>query len=321
MNIVYASDNNFAEILGISIISLFENNKQCKEINVFILDDGITDDNRQRLLSVGSGFDRKIEFIPVSDIEIPQSVQSERWSRSAFTRLFLRKLLPEGADRILYLDCDTIIRGELTEVYETDMEDCTVAGVRDCVSPMYLKNLWLERDDIYCNSGVLLILTEKWNEEEFMHFFRSNRSIKYPDQDIINGVCSRNMKELPLRYNCYTALYDFSYSELIKYRKPSEYYTEKETAEAVSDPVIVHFTTSFLSLRPWVEGSRHPYAGEWSRYKAMSPWAEAPLRKDNRSAIKRLAVKIFKAMPRSLSVSIAGVLHAYLVPMLRRKGK
>ena len=52
MNIVYASDNNFAEILGISMISLFENNSDCSEIVVYILDDGINEDNKAKLLFV-----------------------------------------------------------------------------------------------------------------------------------------------------------------------------------------------------------------------------------------------------------------------------
>lgn len=92
---------------------------------------------------------------------------------------------------------------------------------------------------------------------------------------------------------------------------------EAEVIEAVKNPAIVHFTTSFLSLRPWVEGCKHPYAGEWLRYKAMSPWADVPMRKDNRSGKKKLAVKIFNALPRELAVGIAGILHARVVPMMR----
>ena len=318
MNIVYASDDNFAEIMGISMISLFESNKDCGDITVFILDDGIAGENKEKLMSVGRKYGRKIFFISVSGIEIPSSVQSERWSKSAFIRLYMRKLLPRELDRILYLDCDVIVLGDLKPLYETDMGSCTAAGVRDCLGRSYLQNIGLEPDGLYCNSGVLLIRPDKWDEEEFIRFFRNNSAIRYPDQDIINGVCSRETAELPPEYNCYTALFDFSYSDLMLFRKPCRYYSEEDTDKAKKSPVIIHFTSSFLSLRPWVEGCGHPYAGEWLRFKAMSPWSDTPLRKDNRSAAKKLAVKIYNVLPKGISVRIAGALHARIVPMFRR---
>ena len=51
-HIVYASDNRFAEILGVSLVSLYENSKDMDDIVVYILDSGIADDNRQKLISV-----------------------------------------------------------------------------------------------------------------------------------------------------------------------------------------------------------------------------------------------------------------------------
>lgn len=320
MNIVYASDNNFAEILGISMTSLFENNKSSSEIVVYILDDGINEDNKEKLTSIAYIYSRELIFVDVKGYEVPESVQSERWSKSAFTRLFMKQLLPDNISKVLYLDCDILIRNSLEELYNTDVSEYVAASVRDCISKMYLNNLDIDAAGFYCNSGVLLINMEKWNSELFMNFFDKYKNvIKYPDQDIINGVCNKNMLEADVKYNNYTALYDFTYKDLMTFRKPSKYYTETEVAESKKNPVIVHFTTSFLSLRPWVEGCQHPYAKEWLRYKAMTPWADTPLRKDNRSWKKKLAVKIYKFLPNTLAVNIAGLLHAKIVPAMRRK--
>lgn len=320
MNIVYASDNNFVEILGISMISLFENNKDCDEITVYILDDEIDESNKVKLLHIAEKFDREVSFIDVSELDVPKSVQSIRWSKSAFTRLFMRRILPIEIKKVLYLDCDIIVMNSLNDLYNTDISQCKAAGVRDCISKYYLKNIGLKPDDGYCNSGVLLIDLDRWNEEEFMLFFEEHSSIiKYPDQDVINGVCGKEMLMLDCRYNSYTALFDFTYKDLMIFRKPTKYYSENEVENAKKNPAIVHFTTSFLSLRPWIEGCKHPYVGEWLKYKSMSPWADVPLRKDNRSEKKKLAVKIYKALPNGLAVRIAGVLHSKIVPMMRRK--
>ena len=56
--IVYASDDNFAEILGISVISLFENNKDMQEIIVYILDSGISIVNKEKIESIFKEYNR-----------------------------------------------------------------------------------------------------------------------------------------------------------------------------------------------------------------------------------------------------------------------
>ena len=44
-HIVYATDDNFAEILGVSLVSLYENSKDVDDIIVYVLDSGISDEN------------------------------------------------------------------------------------------------------------------------------------------------------------------------------------------------------------------------------------------------------------------------------------
>lgn len=325
MNIVYASDNNFAEMLGISMISLFENNRECSKIDVYILDDKINEDNKAKLLSVAEKYNRKIFFIDVHHL-LNSAMKQQRGSLSTFSRLYITQLIPKEVDKVLYLDCDMIILHSLEELYNTNMDEFYSVGVNDCLSDAHLKLIGLNSDNCYFNAGVLLINLSLWNSdditdkfEKFSECFKGN--VPYADQGIINGVLSKKSKNVDLKYNCYTALFDFSYKDLMTFRKPSKYYSEAEVNEAKSHPAIVHFTTSFLSLRPWVEGCRHPYVGKWLKYKTMSPWADVPLRRDDRSGKKKLAVRIYRALPNGLAVGIAGMLHSKVVPMLTIKRK
>ena len=48
-HIVYASDDKFAGILGISMVSLYENNKDMENIIVYIMDGGISVSNKKKL--------------------------------------------------------------------------------------------------------------------------------------------------------------------------------------------------------------------------------------------------------------------------------
>ena len=103
---------------------------------------------------------------------------------------------------------------------------------------------------------------------------------------------------------------------MMVYRKPPEFYTEGQIRRAVEKPVIIHFTTSFLSRRPWVKGCTHRYTGEWIKYKKMSPWKNEPLWEDSRPGWKQGGLKIYKMLPDVIAVRIAGLLQAYGRPFI-----
>lgn len=323
MDLVYASDDKFTEVLGISMISLLENNAG-ENIGVYILDEGISAANKAVLTRIADKYSAKIFFVDVKNMLDPNMKQC-RGSLSTFSRLYLDKLLPQNIEKIIYLDCDTLILKSLKDFYATDVSGYFFAGVNDCVSRSHIKAVGLNDTGNYMNAGVLLINLEKWREEnaseKFIDFSESHKNnVLYADQGIINGVFGKNSLRMSPEYNCYTAMYDFTYKDLTAFRKPYGYYDENDIESSKKDPVIVHFTTSFLSMRPWEENCRHPFADEWLKYKSMSEWADMPLKKDGRSAGKKIAVKVYKALPKVLAVNIAGVLHAGVVPMLNHIG-
>ena len=67
MNIIYASNNDYAKFLGISMLSLFDNNREINEIVVYILDQSICSANKEHLLQIARHYDRKICFIDIHD--------------------------------------------------------------------------------------------------------------------------------------------------------------------------------------------------------------------------------------------------------------
>ena len=327
MNVAYASDNNFAQIMGISIISLFENNTDIENMTVYIIDDKIKKENKNKLLLISEKYRRKIVFLPIPDFEKLEEIKIQtnaRWSRSAFSRLFLEKIIPKDVKKILYLDCDTIVNGSLKSLYDTELGDYYCAGVSDCISNAHKKNVGLSSSDYYINSGVMLISLDNWRKKQlyktFSEFIRKlGGKIPYVDQGVINGTISEKIMPIALKYNCFSALFDFTYPELIKYRKPHSFYGEEEYIFAKENPVIIHFTSSYFSTRPWIEGCRHPFVKKWLKYKAASPWADEPLRKDNKTMFKKIALKIYNMLPRKIAVEVAGIIHSYIVPSARSK--
>jgi lipopolysaccharide biosynthesis glycosyltransferase len=123
MNVIYASDDGYAWLMGVSMVSLFENNRECKEINVYLFGDKIKPENEEKLYLAAKQYDRKLEIIDVNKLKLPEKLYSGRYPKSAFSRLFAFDLLPQNIDRVLYLDCDIIVDGNIEELYNQKMEN------------------------------------------------------------------------------------------------------------------------------------------------------------------------------------------------------
>ena len=323
-HIVYASDNMFAEILGVSLVSLYENSRDMEDIIVYILDSDITENNKEKLLSICKTCQRSnAVFIPAENISDTLSIDvaADRGSLSQYARLFISSALPDELNRVLYLDCDTIIKESIRELWNLNLQGKTIGALMDAFSKYYRSNINLQPNDIMFNSGVMLIDLEQWKrkkaEQRLLGFIAERRGkIQQGDQGVLNAVLSRETYCFEPEFNSVTIFYDFTYKEMMVYRKPPEFYTEGQIRRAVEKPVIIHFTTSFLSRRPWVKGCTHRYTGEWIKYKKMSPWKNEPLWEDSRPGWKQGGLKIYKMLPDVIAVRIAGLLQAYGRPFI-----
>ena len=322
-HIVYASDDKFAEILGVSLVSLYENSNDMDDIVVHVLDSGIKDDNKDKLLSISRRYERTdIKFIPAKDIskKLEMKVASDRGSLSQYARLFVSSDLPENLGRVLYLDCDIIIKQSIRELWNLNLQGKTIGALMDAFSKYYRANIDLEENDIMFNSGVMLIDLDKWRkdrvEDRLLKFISRKKGwIQQGDQGALNAVLSKDTYCFDPRFNSVTIFYDFTYKEMMIYRKPPEFYTEEQVRIAVEKPALIHFTTSFKSLRPWVKGCKHRYVDEWMKYKNMSPWEDNDFWIDNRPMWKQVGLKIYNRLPNLISVRIASVMQVYVRPI------
>lgn len=326
-HIVYASDDRFAEILGVSLVSLYENCRDVEDLVVYIFDSGICAENRNKMESISRKYGRRAPvWIPAQDISnvLSLKVKTDRGSLSQYARLFVSSTLPVELDRVLYLDCDTVIMKSIRELWNLNLRGRTVGALMDAFSVHYRANIGLQRSDIMFNSGVMLIDLNRWKEqrveEKLLEFIAGkNGKIQQGDQGALNAVLSRETYCFEPRFNSVTIFYDFSYDEMMIYRKPAEgFYGREEVRRAVEDPTILHFTTSFLSKRPWVAGCRHRYVEEWLKYKALSPWKDEPLWEDQTGTVKKTAVAALKMLPRGMMVRLAGLAQAYGRPWKNR---
>ncbi len=303
MNIVYSSDNNYAQHLGASIYSLLSHNSDI-EIVIYVIDNGISKDNKEYLHQIAAQFPKsQINWIDFSKWSDKLTLNME-WdiSRSAYGRLFIGSMLPLNATRCLYLDCDMIICGSLYPLYVMRMHGNSIAAVQDSVNALTKEAVGLDRRERYFNSGFLLIDLNKWRstdvEPACLDFIAQHQGrITHHDQGVLNGLFHQDVSILPLRYNVMTIHYIMSRARILKYfREESLFYCEEEIAQAKTHPVVLHYTPSFTS-RPWMRTCRHPLKKLYWDAVEKTPWAGAQPTKDTSKWYVRLIDWRYRNLP------------------------
>lgn len=299
-NIAFSSDNHYATQLGVAILSLLENNKNFEQINIHILDNGISTEYKNKLREITSS-QADIFFYELSDLlktleegyKIPKSI-----SISSYARLFLSEILNKKISKIIYADCDAVFMNSLEYLWALDLSDFSIAGVLDHVGVDNKIKIGLPKDFPYINAGFLLINLEKWRitnaQNTMLSFIESQKgAVVHHDQGVINACFKDDIFILPPNYNVMTSFFDFNNVDEIKeFYGVKDYYDQKQIDEAKRNPIFVHFTPSF-SKRPWVKGSRHPLKNKYIELLNISPFDDFKLIEDNRNFKVKLLEKLY----------------------------
>lgn len=321
MIVVYTCDDNFVWIMGISMISLFENNRDMGNLEVYLLGDHVSDTNKDVLLGIANKYGRTCSFVDVPDLKIPTSLTSNRWPKSAFTRMFSGELMPKEIHKILYLDCDIIVKGSIAELENLDTQGYAVSAVKDCVSKQYKKKIGISEEGSYVNAGVLLMDLDRMRQldvrQMMSHFVDTHQGlISYADQDILNGMFKGKFGIMPPEYDVMTQMCAYTYEQILQYRCPSAYYSKEEVEYAQQNPIIIHYTTCMLNIRPWCKESKHPWASEFDKYQAISPWANKPKAIAKFDKMEHKIIRSIFTLPDFISYRLIGFLHATIRPMV-----
>ena len=325
LNVLYQSNDNYAPITGVSIVSLFDNNKQLDEINIYLLNDNINEINLNKLQQVCNQYNRKLIVIDTHKIleELKElKVSPFKGTYTTYFKLLAIKDLQLPSDRILQLDGDTVINGSLEELCSMDLDNYILAATYDCTMNDYKKFIDIPLNNKYYNGGVLLINQKEWiNEkctERIINHLQNVRNGYYTvDQDILNVLFRDKFKYLNLTYNFNSGFYIYGIENSLKiYNLKDEYYDDIDTIkEAYKNPKIYHCMGA-MTGRPWEEDSIHPQNGIYREYMKKSPWKDEPLKKVSRNIIFKIQRKLYQILPMPIYIQIHKTMqHIYLNKM------
>ena len=294
LSVAYATDNSYAQHVAVSLYSLLSKMADDVQFDIYILANKLSDEYRRKLSCTADMFKVVIKFIDISNIEqlLPAGIDTANLSISTYCRLFLSQLLPPTVDRLLYLDCDTLVCDSLRDLTScVDNDDWYVAGVEDTMYPNMKVGIGLDHKDLYINAGVLYINLKRWREDNLTNRFiefinRFNGQVPHLDQGVINGVFRSGKIRLPLRYNVQAPIFAIhSYHNLKQFFDLDTFYTQMEVSDAKLNPAIIHYTSFFVE-RPWFRFCIHPRKKDYRSILRLTEFADAPLI-DNKISLKQ----------------------------------
>lgn len=133
-----------------------------------------------------------------------------------YFRLLLPELLPDSVEKVLYLDCDLIIRDDVSSLWETDIASTEFAAVPEIDAPSvkarlvdgvrFHRELGVPKERVRLNSGVLLMNLARWRRSQlaqrvFTYLRVLGDDILWYEQEALNVVANGDYRELDLRWN------------------------------------------------------------------------------------------------------------------------
>jgi lipopolysaccharide biosynthesis glycosyltransferase len=285
--LVCAADDNYAMQVAVTGRSALENLKSDRQIVLFIIDGGIKNHNKQKILKSLSLEKCEVKFLQIPDFlsrnieEVHINAEgiiakAEYISIASFYRLLIPELLSDQFEKAIYLDCDLVVRGNLEQLWQIELGDNYLLAAQDTWIPyvssptglLNYPNLGISPDLKYFNAGVLVMNLKKWRTDgitaKALKYFKQNLEyVGWYDQGILNALLAGKWGELDPRWNCSPS----SVHGLASWQDSP--FTEEVYNNLIRDPYIIHYVSD---KKPWT--SRHTLLKEYFfEYVDMTAWS------------------------------------------------
>lgn len=261
-HIAFCINDKYVNYVGVTICSIIVNNNF--PIHIHILTDDISSESEERLMTVIRRFSNQINLTihRINDSSL-NGLPTGFWTKYTWYRIFLPSILKD-IDKILYLDADTLVIGDLSKLSSIDMTNKSVAGILEDGNIRHKKRLGMTNEMPYFCAGVIMMNLDFWRTnditEKIICWARENNSIlELPDQDSINYVCRNSSFLLPFIYGVTPALY---------YNKQIMDEHKTELKKAFESPVIIHYAG--WRQQPWFNSCTHYAKDIWWDYQRKS---------------------------------------------------
>ena len=238
--IFYACDDAFVKFTIVSMHSLIKNASKDYHYILHILHTEISDEMKDMVNRLASD-NFEIRFIDVTNYL--QSISEklplrDYYSKTTYYRLFIAEMFPQYS-KALYLDSDTVILGDVSELYQTDIGDAYLgacheqAMVQSREFGTYVEKVVGVSRYNFFNAGMMLINCDRFRIhfvlDKFVDYLHYYNFVVTQDEDYLNLICKDHVYWLDQRWNTETfgnVPYPVEQAEMIHYimtNKPWHY--------------------------------------------------------------------------------------------------
>lgn len=264
--VVFTPDENFIVQTSVAILSMLLSKKEKTQYVFHIVVSEKFDKEKfeylDRIKNICEDFYYEVHYFN-SVMFDKQKISTRHLTSSAYYRLALANIIDD--DICMYHDGDILVYDDLSEMFNVEMDDFYVAGVKAILKHQNTKEnsdtitKWkFPAFDNYIFSGDLVFNLKKIRADDMVSKFVEYACKGYPseDQDVINMCCYGRICFLPLRYCMLNRWVNGKPFEQLQ----NIVYSEQEINDAQNHPAIIHFAGA--DTKPWTN-VRAVYSDEW----------------------------------------------------------
>jgi len=197
-------------------------------------------------------------------------------TQAALLRLLLPELLPSSVERVLYMDSDIVIQGNLFPLAAMDFENHFLVGVPDLKMPL-LKYIAAKDPSVPAgketfNSGIIVMnlarLRETGRIQRVFDVMREQPT--WSDQEGLNAVFHDSWKRASFLYNLQAS---FLWPDTVPDSRAKRELEQYGTERLWQDAVVLHFITD---NKPWSGQWSHPFRVRYEQLMRDSGWFSVP---------------------------------------------
>lgn len=295
--IVFTIDNSYVKQLSTVICSIIYNKKADTHYDFFVLNKDIQKENKDTLLNFIYELDNKSSLCFMNIRDYSADLEFEKYmsrrdnysyiSIETYFRFFILKIFKQYI-KIIYLDSDVLVLGDLKELYDINI-DGYYAGVVEDITQKYLisnKNVipidkkyksyeeyytkkLKKKTSLYFNAGVLLLNIQELNKDnvfdKLWEFTIKESPLELQDQDVLNSILESKIKYLDYKWNVP--------KDIISFVNENNIFNNLHMLETSIKPAIIHYIGS---NKPWIFSLKDNYSylfiQKWWNFYMKTPF-------------------------------------------------
>jgi len=293
INIAMICDDSYVMPTLVAMRSMVATKNKSTQLNISVLGVNLSAGNIAKLKNMNRFCGLTVNVLDKTDViqEYKDIDQSRHVTTAALLKFWLPKIF-DDYDKILYLDGDIIVQGDLTPLWDVDISNKYGAVVKDTLCVLnreYMDYLGI-KNEFYFNSGVMLLNLAQMRQDNITEKcidYKMRIKQQFMDQDAFNAVIGHNVEYISYKYNFLNY-----YVSVMNSEKLSKFFDDdlyKPFWEIYNSVVILHLGGK---EKPWNQDMGY-LSALWQKYYDLLSSSKSDLKWFYKTISARGRVRIY----------------------------